>query len=140
MSEHNLSITNQLSQLDVVAEAIEALSEEWGIPMALALNLNLVLEELITNIIFYGYSDQEEHTISIGLSFDGNRIQMQLEDDAKEFDPTLRADPKIDESIEERNIGGLGIYFVRKIMDGMTYRRSGNKNILTLTKKIEKTN
>lgn len=136
MTDKNITIVNQLAQLDEVARVIEIQSDEWGIPMSLSLNLNLVLEELITNIIFYGYDDKNEHKISIRLSKDDEIIRIQLEDDGKEFNPLLLTAPDIDGSIEDRKIGGLGIFFVRKIMDDITYLRSEGRNILTLTKKI----
>ncbi|HPT04027.1 MAG TPA: ATP-binding protein, partial [Bacteroidales bacterium] len=127
---------NQVEQLEELAGILETVSEEWDIPMKVSLNLNLVLEELITNIIFYGYDDKNEHLIYIRLYKKDNEIEIQIEDDGKEFNPLLVAEPDIDESIENRKIGGLGIHFVRKIMDSMNYRRSDGKNILTLTKNI----
>jgi Anti-sigma regulatory factor (Ser/Thr protein kinase) len=136
MLEKNITIINQVEQLEELAGILETVSEEWDIPMKVSLNLNLVLEELITNIIFYGYDDKNEHRIFIRLYKKDNEIEIQIEDDGKEFNPLLVAEPDIDESIENRKIGGLGIHFVRKIMDGMNYRRSDDKNILTLTKNI----
>ena len=136
MLEKNITIVNQVEQLEDLAGILETVSEEWDIPMKVSLNLNLVLEELITNIIFYGYDDKNEHLIYIRLYKKDNEIEIQIEDDGKEFNPLLVAEPDIDESIENRKIGGLGIHFVRKIMDSMNYRRSDDKNILTLTKNI----
>ena len=136
MLEKNITIINQVEQLEELAGILETVSEEWDIPVKVSLNLNLVLEELITNIIFYGYDDKNEHLIYIRLYKKDNEIEIQIEDDGKEFNPLLVAEPDIDESIENRKIGGLGIHFVRKIMDSMNYRRSDDKNILTLTKNI----
>ncbi len=136
MTEKTVTIANQLAELETVAATVEAIAEEWDIPMAVSMNLNLVLEELVTNIIFYGYDDQNEHQIIIRLSMDNRVITIQLEDDGKEFNPLLLADPNIGGTLEERKIGGLGIFFVRKIMDDMAYRREGNKNILTISKNI----
>ncbi len=136
MLEKNITIVNQVEQLEELAGILETVSEEWDIPMKVSLNLNLVLEELITNIIFYGYDDKNEHLIYIRLYKKDNEIEIQIEDDGKEFNPLLVAEPDIDESIENRKIGGLGIHFVRQIMDSINYRRSDDKNILTLTKNI----
>ena len=63
-------------------------------------------------------------------------MQIQIEDDGKEFNPLSYAEPDTDLSLDDRKIGGLGIHFVRKIMDDITYIRSDNKNILTLKKNI----
>lgn len=136
MLKHNITIINEVKLLEELARELETLSEEWDIPMAISLNLNLVLEELVTNIIFYGYDDKDVHEINIQLSLADKVIQLQIEDDGREFNPLLLAEPNIDESIEDRKIGGLGIFFVRKIMDHITYKRTNDKNILTLTKNI----
>ncbi len=136
MKEKTLTIVNQIEQLEEMAKTLEALSDEWNIPMDIMLSLNLVLEELVTNIIFYGYKDKDEHKIIIRFSFDDKIIQIQIEDDAIEFNPLLASEPDIDESIENRKIGGLGIHFVRKLTNSIAYERTNNKNILTLTKNI----
>ena len=136
MDEKKITISNQLDQLEILANVLESISGEWDIPMNAALNLNLVLEELITNIIFYGYNDTNEHEINIYLSYHDKIVQIQIEDDGKEFNPLSYAEPDTDLSLDDRKIGGLGIHFVRKIMDDITYLRSDNKNILTMTKAI----
>jgi serine/threonine-protein kinase RsbW len=135
---HNKSITiiNQVAQLEVLANTLERISYEWNIPMDIILSLNLVIEELVTNIIFYGYDDKNEHEIHIHLSYKNKIIQMQIEDDGKEFNPLLVLEPEMDKTIENSKIGGLGIHFVRKIMDDISYQRSNNKNKLTLTKRV----
>lgn len=136
MAEQILKITNQIAQLEILANTLDNISEEWGIPMNTSLSLNLVLEELVTNIIFYGYDDKEEHQISIHLSYIDRTFQIIIEDDAREFNPLTKAEPDLDADIENRSIGGLGIHFVRQIMDSFTYVRKENKNIVTLTKNI----
>jgi serine/threonine-protein kinase RsbW len=135
---HNKSITiiNQVAQLEVLANTLERISYEWNIPMDIILSLNLVIEELVTNIIFYGYDDKNEHEINIHLSYKNKLLQMQIEDDGKEFNPLLVLEPEMDKTIENSKIGGLGIHFVRKIMDDISYQRSNNKNKLTLTKRV----
>jgi len=136
MDEKKITISNRLDQLEILANALESISGKWGIPMNATLNLNLVLEELITNIIFYGYDDTNEHEINIHLSYHDKIVQIQIEDDGKEFNPLLYAKPDTDLSLDDRKIGGLGIHFVRKIMDDITYIRSDNKNRLTMKKNI----
>ena len=136
MNEKTLTIVNQIEQLDELAKTLETLSDEWLIPMDIMLSMNLVLEELVTNIIFYGYQDKLEHKILIHFSFDSNILLMKIEDDAISFNPLQTTEPDIDASIENREIGGLGIHFVRQLTDDIIYERDGNKNILTLSKNI----
>lgn len=136
MEAKKLSISNRLDQLEVIAAVLESLADEWSIPMNVSLNLNLVIEELVTNIIFYGYDDTNEHLIDIELSLNEKTVQIKITDDGKAFNPLLNSEPDTGLSIENRKIGGLGIHFVRKIMDDITYTRTGNKNILELTKTL----
>jgi serine/threonine-protein kinase RsbW len=134
MKEKTITIKNQLEQITLLAEELEILAETWDIPMEMMLSMNLVLEELITNIIFYGYEDTLEHSIHIRFAVDQTMLKIQLEDDAKAFDPLQAPEPKLDQPIEERKIGGLGIHLVRSIMDEVSYQRIDNKNILSMVK------
>ena len=136
VTEKTITLVNKISQLEKLADSLESVSKEWRLPDFVTLNLNLVLEELFSNIVFYGYEDENEHEIRVLLSFENKVITLQVEDDAREFNPLLVAHPVIDGPIEEREIGGLGIHLVRRIMDEITYEHQEGKNILTLRKKI----
>jgi len=137
MLQHKIIIQNQLSELETIATTLETVGENWDLPMSITLNLNLVLEELITNIIFYGYTDKNEHFIEINIDFDESRIFLKVEDDGIAFNPLLKEEADISLPVEERAIGGLGIHFVRKIMDTISYERKNEKNILTMIKTVK---
>lgn len=136
MLTKTITIPNEMSQLDVIANTLELLADEWNLMMEETMKLNLVLEEVVTNIINYGYPDKAVHTIEIRFILDGRLFTMQTIDDAVEFNPLLQAEPDITQSIEDRKIGGLGIHFMRTIMDHFEYKRAEGKNILTLSKKL----
>lgn len=136
MYKKSITIINQIAQLEILAHTLEKISFEWNISMDIILNINLVLEELVTNIIFYGYDDNNEHVINIDLSYGNKTLKMKIEDDGREFNPLLAVEPEAVRTIENSRIGGLGIHFVRKIMDKISYKRSNNKNSLTLIKNI----
>lgn len=136
MKIKNIILTNDQSQLELLSGAIENIASEWDIPLNISLNLNLVLEELFSNIIFYGYDDDQSHEINIEIELENSSLRIKLEDDAKEFNPLLVPEPDMNTPLEDRKIGGLGIFFVRRFMDTVTYSRINNKNILTLTKEI----
>jgi serine/threonine-protein kinase RsbW len=136
MKEKIITIANKIEQLDVLVAELEQIAEEWELPMAFSMNLNLVLEELVTNIIFYGYTDDAVHEITILFATDDQKIKLELTDDAKAFNPLLAAEPDMNTSIEDMKIGGLGIHLVKKIMDDIQYQRIDDKNILTLTKNL----
>ena len=97
------------------------------------MNLNISLDELITNIVSYGYRDSEEHEIHLTLTDRTGSLVTVLEDDGTAFDPfTSAPEPDLDASVEERRIGGLGVYFVKTLMDEAIYERIDNRNRITL--------
>jgi serine/threonine-protein kinase RsbW len=135
MQKH-INIKNNIEQLPLLAEEVEKLGEEWKLDMPMVTNLNLVLEEAISNIVFYAYNDKKEHNIDIAAEKNNNEILITITDDGKPFDPTKKETPDVSLSAEDRQIGGLGIFLIRKIMDSVQYKRENEKNILTLTKLI----
>lgn len=137
MKTKTIRLKNELNQLEVLATELEILGEEWEIGIGDILNLNLVLEELITNIIFYGFPDKAEHGIEAVFCMEDRVLEIQLTDDAIAFNPLEAKEPDLDQAIEDRPIGGLGIHLVKKIMDEVRYERADNKNILTLKKQLK---
>ena len=126
-----------MSELERVASFLDELGEEWGLSVSSVLSLNLVLEEALTNIILYSFDDNNQHIIETNFKIKGNELIISLVDDGQPYDPTLKADPDITLSAEERPVGGLGIFLIKKIMDKVEYQRKTNKNFLILTKNIE---
>ena len=100
----------------------------------MAFALNLSLDELLTNTISYGYDDGDSHRIDVAVRMEGSAIVVEISDDAKPFDPADAPQPDTGAMLEDRPIGGLGVHFVRKMMDGFRYSRSGGRNVVTLTK------
>lgn len=100
------------------------------------MNINLVLEEVVSNVIFYAYDDTLKHEINIDLSLQNNLLTIVITDDGKPFDPTSNQLPDINLKVEERPVGGLGIFLISKIMTEVYYERKENLNILTLKKTI----
>jgi sigma-B regulation protein RsbU (phosphoserine phosphatase) len=131
-----LKLLNQVSELDKIALRIEELSEEWNVPVKIAMEINLVLEELFTNVVFYAFEDSEEHVISIEFELiGGHELRIQLEDEGKPFNLLEKqVDDVFNKPLEERKIGGLGIHFVREMMSSVDYRREDEKNIVVLIK------
>jgi serine/threonine-protein kinase RsbW len=129
-------IENQIGELSSLAEKIDELAEEWKLSPGLAINLNLVIEEAVSNIIFYAFKDKQKHDIEISVSLENNRLTIKITDDGIPFNPLAQQQPDINLPAEERPIGGLGIFLISQIMDEMKYERNKNNNILTLTKSI----
>lgn len=134
-----IRVPNQLDQLHGIVETVEQISREWNISSKISMELNLVLEELFTNIVFYAFSDKNEHIIEIRFSLSSSGIlEVVIIDDGTYFDLIEASEEvKLDAALEERKVGGLGIHFVKQMMDEMSYERKGGKNVVTLRKSIK---
>jgi anti-sigma regulatory factor (Ser/Thr protein kinase) len=98
-----------------------------------------VFDELLTNIISYAYEDDTvEHQIEVGLSYRDSRLSITVADDGLPFNPFTRENPDTSLGIDEREIGGLGIFLVKKTMDETQYQRRNKRNIVTLIKNLDK--
>ena len=128
-----LTLKNDLSELARIAEAIETHGESHDWPAKWVMNLNLSLDELITNTVSYGYRDTGEHEIHVTLTERDGTLVTVLEDDGIAFDPfTATPAPDLEAGVEERPIGGLGVYFVKTLMDEVAYERIDDCNRITL--------
>jgi anti-sigma regulatory factor (Ser/Thr protein kinase) len=88
------------------------------------------------NIVKYGHTDGARHEISVRLKLAGPNLVAEVIDDGEPFDPFTVPAPRLHGGADERPIGGLGIYFVRKLMDEVSYARHEGRNVLTMTKRI----
>ncbi len=129
------SVANDLREIAVAADRIDEFCSVHGIPPATAYAVNLSVDELLTNTISYGFEDSEQHRIDLMIRLDGDVLALEISDDGVEFEPDSSEDPDTDASIEDRPIGGLGIFLTRQMMDSFDYRRDEGRNIVTLTKK-----
>ncbi len=130
-----LILRNDIAELYNLKKYIDSLALEWKMDQKLVININLVLEEVLTNIIFYGYADKQQHQILLFFSKQDGRLEIRVEDDARPFNPLETDIPEdFDKPLEKRKIGGLGIHLMKNLMDNFSYKRENNKNILILIK------
>lgn len=138
-----LTLHNDVKQIELLTKFIEVLCEELGLDAMLTFNLNLVLEEAVTNVIMYAYPQDEDHTMTLKTWTEqsDNIIVFELKDQGKPFNPIEEA-PEVDTTLsaDERQIGGLGIFLINKIMDDVTYRYEEGSNILTMKKILKHEN
>lgn len=127
-------LTNQFTELERVAHEVEAFGEAHGLGAKSIFNVNLALDEILTNVISYGYPEGGEHVITVRLKLSAAELVIEVEDDGRPFNPLGTAAPDTEQSPDERPIGGLGLHLVRKVMDRLEYRREHGKNIFILTK------
>ncbi len=131
-------ITNDLGELRFVRDQVEAFGRRNNLPSECVFDVKLVLCELLTNTISYGYEDEKKHTIDIRLRVEGGRVHLQITDDAISFDPTTAKDPEKKESLQDPPIGGLGIYLTKQLVDSFDYRRESGRNHIVFTKEIHR--
>ncbi len=129
---------NDLAELARLAADLESFAEQQELDAGTAHAFNLCLDELFTNIVSYGYEDQRPHEIILELTAMPTEVCAVLRDDARAFDPLTEAPvPDLDAPIEERQVGGLGVHFVKQLMTRVAYRRDGVFNVLELAKSRE---
>ena len=135
--QFDIDIRNELPEIKRVTEAFEEYAEKVGIPTPITMKVNLVFDELLNNIISYGYPESGEHKISIRVEKSPDRLLIVVEDHGVPFNPFTQADVDTDLSVDDREIGGLGIHLVKNVMDEFSYERHLDTNVVTLIKRFE---
>lgn len=135
-----IKLQNSLSELDQLNKELKKIAEWWKLPQKIIYQTNLVLDELFTNIVSYGYSDDSVHEVLITIDYNGDRILLTMVDDGMVFNPAEKS--KYDTTLPpaQREPGGLGILLVQKYIDELSYTRRDGKNITTLIKRVDKDN
>ncbi|HLN72458.1 MAG: ATP-binding protein [Methylococcaceae bacterium] len=129
-------IENKIGELTDMAEKMMELAKQWKLPQAITVNINLAIEEALSNIIFYAFPDKGIHEIKVSVMLNNDILRIKITDDGIPFNPLSQQQPDITLSAEERPVGGLGIFLISQIMDKMHYTRHKDQNILTLNKSI----
>ena len=128
----SLTLETRPEELDRLTDAVETLAEQDGWPAGLTFRVHLVLEELVLNVINYAY-DESGHHVDVQLMSNDDGLVIEITDEGKPFDPLHDApEPDMESPIEDRRVGGLGVYFVRTMTSDMQYRREDGKNRMTV--------
>jgi anti-sigma regulatory factor (Ser/Thr protein kinase) len=133
----DLKIKNQITELAVVEEKFEAFCQEYGIPDLARQQVSMVLDEMLNNVVNYAYRDEDEHIIDVEFVLSGTHLRITMRDDGVPFNPFALDPPNIALTLDEREIGGLGIYLVRSVMDEYIYTRHIGRNVVNLVKLID---
>lgn len=136
--QHSITLTNDIQQVPQLAEFVDMVCEEVGMDMAVAIQMNLAMEEAVVNVMNYAYPTGTVGNVTIEAESNEDQLQFTIIDSGTPFDPTAKEDVDTTLNAEERPIGGLGIHLVRQLMDSISYERIDGKNILTLCKKFDK--
>jgi anti-sigma regulatory factor (Ser/Thr protein kinase) len=131
-----LEFKNTLPDLSKALDTALNWLTPFNLPPDISYLTILAMEELATNTINFGYTDNEEHLIGVELNIESDRLVVQYVDDGVYFNPLDVQEPDTSLPVEERPTGGLGILLLRKIADTMTYLRDHEKNLVTIQKII----
>lgn len=141
MPRKNVSIKlkNRISELERLGQKLQAFGEGIGLSKKCLFQIHLAVDELFTNIVKYGFADNNLHYIAVTLSHRDGKISIRVEDNGIPFDPAAKQTSELKDPLEHCKIGGLGLHLVKKIMDDIVYERRGGKNVITLIKYIPHT-
>ena len=132
--KRELSIEAATDNLDTVLDFINSALEEGGCPVKLQTKINVAVEELFVNIAHYAYKNEiGKTTIRVAV---GSEVIIEFEDEGMPYNPLEKDDPDIKAAAGDREIGGMGIFMVKKIMDTVEYRHEDGKNIAVIRKTI----
>ena len=130
----SVELENNLSEIERLSQIVTEFGKRNHLPSRALFDLNLALEEVLTNVISYGYQDNNEHQIIIRICLENGELTAVVEDDGQPFNPLEVPEPDLEKPLEERPVGGLGIYLTRKLMDELEYKQQGGRNILVMKK------
>lgn len=129
----NLDETGRLNEM------VRKFGARHGMPEDAIFMVTLSLDELVTNIVVHGVKgDPKVHEIMLRLRTESDKVSIEIEDDGRAFNPLDSPVPDLNSNLQERSPGGLGIHLARSLMDQILYRRIGQRNLLILTKNVER--
>jgi serine/threonine-protein kinase RsbW/sigma-B regulation protein RsbU (phosphoserine phosphatase) len=133
----DLTITNDTREIPTVNKKCALFLKQFSVPDEIAKKVRLSCDELLNNVISYAYDDEREHEINMSLALCEGRLAITISDDGKAFNPFRQEVPDTEISLEEREVGGLGVFLVRNVMDKVAYHRQTGKNVVTLLKWLD---
>lgn len=127
----------RVENIDVVTDFVNEQLQELDCPVKAQIQIDVAIDELFGNIARYAYdNDEGEAIVRVESGDEGNSVTITFIDGGKPFDPLKRDDPDVTLSAAQRNIGGLGIFVVKRTMDDVSYKFENGKNILSIHKKL----
>ena len=133
----SIALKNNRYELVRLAEAVERFGAEQHLPNDTLTSINLVLDEVVSNVIKYGRAGDSDGAINVSLVREGGRLTVEVSDDGIAFNPLDALPPDLDLPIMERPVGGLGIHIVRALTETAAYRRENDRNHLTMTMRVQ---
>lgn len=132
----SIELGTDTAQLSGVFEQLESFASDNAWPDGTAMQVQLILEEVLINSMTHGLGGRADGRVTLTVRQDLDLVDIEVTDNGIPFDPLDHPEPDLDASIEDRQIGGLGIHFMRTIMDDVGYQRDGELNRLRMRKRL----
>lgn len=132
INELRFSLAPELSDIGSLFRMVETFGEANELPEPKVYVVNLMLDELVTNLVMHGNSNGGTLRANIRLEVGEGGITLTVEDDGQPFDPTAAEAPDVDAALEDRQVGKLGLHFVKSLADHVSYRLEDGRNLLTI--------
>jgi serine/threonine-protein kinase RsbW len=133
--ELELTVAISAAERSRTLDAVEAFGQQHGIPLRALHDVQLAIEEHLTNIQSYAYDAPGNHVIIVRLRLERDALRVEVEDDGCPFNPMQHSGPDLSLPLDQRPVGGLGIHMMRKLMDSLEYQRKPNRNVLVMRKR-----
>jgi len=130
----NVTIRNEITDLATVTEAVDRIGAEVGIPSKTVMQLQVVLDEVLSNVIKYAWPDGGTHEFYVRINVQNGGIEITITDDGRPFNPLDQSPPAPAADGRRPLPGGVGIHMVRQLVDSIEYARFDGRNQVTLTK------
>lgn len=132
--KRSLTLKNDVQEVDQIVPVVKAACEAVGFDELTTVQMNLAVEECVVNVVDYAYPEDTQGDIMVDVEANEGCLSFSVSDQGVAFDPTKKGDVDTTLPAEERQIGGLGIFLIKSIMDDVSYERSEGRNVLTMKK------
>jgi serine/threonine-protein kinase RsbW len=134
--EASLTFANDLAELERLSRVIEEFARRHALPPNVAFDLQVAANEIFTNVVLHGFTDDGRHEIVVRLMVGPDEVTVEIEDDGRPFDPSSVPPPRLDQPLADRPVGGLGLHLARRVTDAMEYRRQAERNVVRMRKRL----
>jgi serine/threonine-protein kinase RsbW len=130
----DVRIRNQMSDVGIVRDKLDNLAREYGVPVHALSQLQVALDEIVSNVIKYSWDDGGQHEFLVRITVRPDWVDLEVFDDGREFDPMTAPLPDYAPDGERPRPGGRGIHMIKKLVDHFAYERVAGRNHTTLSK------
>ena len=131
-----LTIHNRASEIPLAHQALDQFANQNALRVQDLARLHVAIEEHLSNVISHGYDAGRTGTIRVRFALASSGLRVEVEDDARPFNPVEAPEVDISLPLEQKPLGGLGVHLIRKCVDSLSYLRAGTRNVLVMVKRV----